>query len=40
MTQARIERDRLDHWVGRGAQLSVSLAKVLREQAKAASPAS
>lgn len=36
MAQARIERDRLEHWLGRGAQISESLKKVLREQAKAA----
>ncbi|HEX4352306.1 MAG TPA: 30S ribosomal protein S16 [Polyangiales bacterium] len=35
MTLAKLERDRLDHWLGRGAQLSTSLAKVVREQAKA-----
>jgi len=36
MTQAVVQRDRLDHWVGRGAQLSESLAKVIRTQAKVA----
>jgi small subunit ribosomal protein S16 len=36
MAQARIERDRLEHWLGLGAQVSESLKKVLREQAKAA----
>jgi small subunit ribosomal protein S16 len=35
MTQASLQKDRLEHWVGRGAQLSSSLAKVVREQAKA-----
>ena len=40
MTQARIERDRLDHWVSKGALLSESFAKVLREQSKAAPAAS
>ena len=35
MTSAKVDRVRLDHWVGRGAQLSESLAKVMREQAKA-----
>jgi small subunit ribosomal protein S16 len=39
MVQASVQRDRLDHWLGRGAQLSESLAKVIREQAKAAAPA-
>ena len=40
MTQAKLERDRLEHWVGRGAQISVSLQKVVRELAKApAAPA-
>jgi small subunit ribosomal protein S16 len=37
--QARLDRARLEHWVGRGAQLSETLAKVVREQPKAA-PAS
>jgi len=36
MVQANIKRDRVDHWVGLGAQVSVPLKKVLREQAKAA----
>ena len=36
MTEAKIDRTRLDHWVGLGAQITVSLKKVLREQAKAA----
>ena len=40
MTEAKIERDRLNHWVGKGAQVSESLKKVLREQAKAAPAAS
>ena len=35
MTKAVLKRDRLDHWVGKGAQLSVSLQKVVRELAKA-----
>lgn len=35
MLQATVDRDRLTHWIGRGAQLSESLAKVLREQSKA-----
>jgi small subunit ribosomal protein S16 len=35
MTQAKVDRDRLSHWVGRGAKLSESLAKVMREQVKA-----
>jgi small subunit ribosomal protein S16 len=41
MAQAVVQRDRLEHWVGRGAQISVSLKKVIREHAKAvvASPA-
>ncbi|HET6332945.1 MAG TPA: 30S ribosomal protein S16 [Polyangiales bacterium] len=34
MLQAKIDRDRLSHWVGRGAKLSESLAKVMREQLK------
>jgi len=36
MTEAKIDRMRLQHWVGVGASLSVALKKVLREQAKAA----
>jgi small subunit ribosomal protein S16 len=39
MVQATLERDRLEHWVGRGAQISESLKKVIREQAKAPKPA-
>ena len=35
MTKAVLKRDRLEHWVGMGAQLSVSLQKVVRELAKA-----
>jgi small subunit ribosomal protein S16 len=35
MVQAALQRDRLEHWIGRGAQLSSSLAKVVRELAKA-----
>jgi small subunit ribosomal protein S16 len=35
MTQAKVDRERLSHWVGRGAKLSESLAKVMREQLKA-----
>ena len=34
MTQAVVQRDRLAHWVGLGAQLSPSLQKVMRELAK------
>jgi small subunit ribosomal protein S16 len=36
MAQAKVDRDRLAHWVGLGAQLSPSFAKVVREQAKTA----
>jgi ribosomal protein S16 len=39
MLRAVLKKDRLDHWVGRGAQISESLAKVIREQAKAPAPA-
>jgi small subunit ribosomal protein S16 len=35
MTTAKVDRDRLSHWVGRGAKLSETLAKVMREQLKA-----
>ncbi len=36
MSGAKLDRERLAHWVGLGAQLSPSFAKVVREQAKAA----
>jgi small subunit ribosomal protein S16 len=36
MGSAVVQRERLDHWVGRGAQLSESFAKVLREYTKTA----
>jgi small subunit ribosomal protein S16 len=36
MAEAKVDRIRLQHWVGVGAQISVPLKKVLREQAKAA----
>jgi small subunit ribosomal protein S16 len=36
MAQAVVQRERLDHWVGRGAKLSESLAKVIRDLAKSA----
>jgi small subunit ribosomal protein S16 len=39
MTEARIDRIRLKHWLGVGAQVTVPLKKVLREQAKAPAPA-
>jgi len=35
MTQAVVDRPRLSHWIQRGARLSETLAKVMREQAKA-----
>jgi small subunit ribosomal protein S16 len=38
MTEARIDRIRLTHWLGVGASVSVALKKVLREQAKAPAP--
>jgi small subunit ribosomal protein S16 len=40
MVQAEVDRTRLSHWLGRGAKLSETLAKVMREQAKSASVAS
>lgn len=40
MATATLDRDRLAHWVGRGAQISESLQKVIREQGKAAAAAS
>jgi small subunit ribosomal protein S16 len=39
MAQASVDKARLDHWVGVGAQISETLAKVLREKSKSA-PAS
>jgi small subunit ribosomal protein S16 len=39
MSQAIVQGERLTHWLGRGAQLSESLQKVIREQAKATAPA-
>ena len=38
MVQAVIDRNRLRHWVATGAQVSTTLKKVLREQAKAPAP--
>ncbi len=35
MVQATVDKTRMDFWVGRGALLSSSLAKVMRELAKA-----
>lgn len=35
MAEARIDRDRLAHWLGVGAKPTESMAKVLREHAKA-----
>ena len=35
MQEAKVDRIRLEHWVGVGAQVSETLKKVLREQAKA-----
>jgi small subunit ribosomal protein S16 len=35
MADARIDRTRLDYWLGVGARPSVTLAKVLREHKKA-----
>jgi small subunit ribosomal protein S16 len=40
MAEARIDRMRLDYWRGAGAQLSVALKKVIREQAKTAAAVS
>lgn len=36
MGAAILQNDRLEHWIGRGAQLSSSLAKVVREHKKTA----
>lgn len=36
MAETVIDRNRLQHWLGVGAQVSTTLKKVLREQAKAA----
>jgi small subunit ribosomal protein S16 len=39
MTEAKVDRARLEYWTKVGASLSESLKTVLREQAKAAVPA-
>jgi small subunit ribosomal protein S16 len=36
MTEAKLNKDRLQYWIGVGAQLSESVAKVVREQSKVA----
>ena len=36
---ATIDTDRLNYWVGKGAQVSTSLKKVIRERAKTATAA-
>lgn len=40
MTEASLDRARLDYWVGVGAQMTTSLQKVARELAKASATAS
>ncbi|MGD8863444.1 MAG: 30S ribosomal protein S16 [Myxococcales bacterium] len=39
MTEAKIDRERLDHWIGQGAKVTETLRKVIREQSKAAAAA-
>lgn len=39
MAEAQIDRDRLNYWVGVGADVSTSLKKVIKEQAKSAAAA-
>ncbi|MDD9944531.1 MAG: 30S ribosomal protein S16 [Myxococcales bacterium] len=39
MSEARLDRERLDYWVGVGAKVTTSLQKVVREKAKAAAAA-
>lgn len=39
MTEAKVDRARLEHWTKNGASVSETLQKVLREQAKAAAAA-
>ena len=39
MTEAKLDRERLDYWVGVGAQLTGSMKKVARELAKASASA-
>lgn len=36
MAEAKLNRERLQYWLGVGAQVSTSVAKVVREQAKVA----
>jgi len=40
MTEAKLDRGRMDYWVGVGAQVTESLQKVARELAKASAAAS
>ena len=39
MSEAKLDRARLDHWVGVGAQITTSLKKVVRECAKTSATA-
>lgn len=36
MAEAKLDRERLEHWVGFGAQITTTLRKLIREQKKAA----
>ena len=40
MTEAKLDRARMDYWVGHGAQVTTSLKKVARELEKAQAAAS
>lgn len=39
MSEAKLNKDRLDYWVGVGAQVTTSLQKVIRERGKVAAAA-
>lgn len=39
MSEAKLDNERLDYWVGVGAQVTTSLKKVIRERGKAAAAA-
>lgn len=40
MSEAKVNHERLQYWISVGAQVTTSLKKVIREQAKAAAAAS
>lgn len=40
MAQAKVEHDRLQHWIGVGAQMSLTLKRVLKDQPRSAGESS